>query len=71
MSDNAAKVIELAIRGAVPIIFVAVCTLSGILWNHEGRITTQEANERNATKQLEAIERHLIRIEEKLDKRLP
>lgn len=71
MSDNVTKVIELAIKGAVPIIFAMVCTLAGILWNHEGRITTQEANERNAAKQLESIENHLIRIEEKLDKRLP
>jgi hypothetical protein len=71
MSDNAKQVIELAIKGAVPIIFAAVCTLAGILWNHEGRITTQEANEKNSAAQLQKIEQHLLRIEDKLDRRLP
>lgn len=71
MSDNVAKVIELAIKGAVPIIFAMVVTLAGILWNHEGRITTQEANEKNNSQQWDRIDKRLERIENKLDQRLP
>jgi peptidoglycan hydrolase CwlO-like protein len=39
--------------------------------DHEKRLTTVEANEKNGAAQLQKIENHLLRIEDKLDRRLP
>jgi len=44
MSDNAIKIIDMAMKAAVTLVVTAVIAISGILWNQENRITKVEEN---------------------------